>query len=222
MSGIFSGIGKVFKTVASVATKVLLPVAAVGAALFTGGASGGLGSLMSGAFSLLAGNSGGVLGNIFNTALGRAGAITGDGSGGSGLMSALGGQMSAGAGTGGPPLGTLDSAPGMVNPNVSAPSGTSQALVNSSTVPSTGLGGVLAGLGGGLKDWAAAKQAQDLVEMQLASREKIAANEIAHLEGKEQRLRDSYNVSDATRFQKPPRRRYQHDPQSGMILLPEA
>lgn len=121
MSGLVSGIGKIFQTVGSAATRVASSVLGVGAVTQTAGVAAGAGSMASGGLngflSKLTG--GGVLGNIVSGAIkqagygavlgGIAGMVTGQGFGKGALMGAAGGALTGGlmAGLTPQPTGSL-------------------------------------------------------------------------------------------------------------------
>jgi len=110
MSGIASGIGKIFATVTNSAVKIGQAVAGVGSTLFTAGASSGAGPMAAGGLSgLVQSFTGkGVLGNILTGAIGQAGfgalaggaigALTGQGFGKGALMGGLTGAVTGGLG----------------------------------------------------------------------------------------------------------------------------
>lgn len=106
MSGIVSGITKVFSSVGSAVARVGSAVAGVGASVFTSGAASGAGSMASGGLSSVASGFGGTLGKVLTGAISQAAigavigggisALTGNGFGKGALMGGL-----AGAATGG-------------------------------------------------------------------------------------------------------------------------
>jgi hypothetical protein len=228
MSGVVSGITKIFKPIAQVATRVLLPAVGVGASLFTGGASMGLPGLLMGGLKALTGI-GGAFGNVANVAGGRMGVdpsafayegmagAQGGAQGGDGLFSA---SSSSNA-----PLGQFNTAPGMVAPqsgeNAPASSPITQQMMSQ---PAKGNqffqslqgGGLLSGLGSGIQSFMAAKQQQDMFNAGIASRERMQDKEFQHLNDKEQRVRDSYSVSDRALHGRTPR--YRYDPETGSVV----
>jgi len=108
MSGIVSGVTKVFTAVGSAVARVGSAVGAVGASVFTAGAASGAGSMGSGAFSsmLQSVTGDGVLGNVLSGALktaipgaligGAVGAMTGTGFMKGAMMGGLGGAAMGG------------------------------------------------------------------------------------------------------------------------------
>ncbi|KQT54623.1 hypothetical protein ASG43_03285 [Aureimonas sp. Leaf454] len=107
MSGIVSGITKVFQSVGSAVARVGQAVSAVGAATFTAGAATGAKSLASGGLSQVASSMGNsVLGNVLTGAVKQAAmgaiigggisALTGNGFGKGALMGGLGGAVTGG------------------------------------------------------------------------------------------------------------------------------
>jgi hypothetical protein len=106
MSGVVSGITKVFSAVGSATARVGQAVAGVGASVFTAGAATGAGSLASGgltgAIQSVAGK--GVLSNVLSGAIKMAvpgaiiGAVTGQGAMKGALMGGLGGAVMGGMG----------------------------------------------------------------------------------------------------------------------------
>lgn len=221
MSGIASGITKIFTTVGSAAARVGKAVAGVGSSLFTAGAStGGIASAASG---------GGVLGNILTGAVKQAGigALLGGG-----VSAATGGDFGKGAlwgGLAGAATGGLMGAAG-AQQVVAAETPTGVAPTGNSAVPaatastSGGLmsflqsegggalaGNLIAGVGQGLSAYSAQKAVED----------------------QEKRLRKSYSVdpsvyvqpkatTPAGQLQTPQqaysRMRNQYDPALGRIV----
>lgn len=108
MSGIASGIGKVFSTVGSAVARVGKAVTGVGATTFTAGAASAAPSMATGGLSGIVSSftGGGVLGNIITGAVtqagygaligGAVGAMTGQGFGKGALMGGLGGAVTGG------------------------------------------------------------------------------------------------------------------------------
>lgn len=108
MSGIVSGITKVFTTVGTAVARVGRAVLGVGATTFTAGAASGAGSMASGGLSGIISRftGGGVLGNVLTGALTQAGygaliggaasALTGGSFAKGALMGAAGGALSGG------------------------------------------------------------------------------------------------------------------------------
>lgn len=121
MSGLVSGIGKVFSTVGNAATRVASSVLGVGAATQTAAVATGAGSMASGGLNGFLSNltGGGVLGNVVSGAIKQAGygallggivgAVTGQGFGKGALMGAAGGALTGGlmAGMRTQPTGTI-------------------------------------------------------------------------------------------------------------------
>lgn len=115
MSGLVSGIGKVFSTVGNAVTRVASSVIGVGAAATTAAVATGAGSMASGGLNgVVSGlTGGGVLGNVITGAIktagygaligGVVGMVTGQGFGKGALMGAAGGALTGGlmAGMGG-------------------------------------------------------------------------------------------------------------------------
>jgi len=224
MSGVISGITKIFKPIASVATKVLLPIVGIGASLFTGGAAMGLPSLLAGGFSALTGL-GGVFGQVSGVAAQRAG--VGQSAEGGGLFSGLSGGAGPAVGS---PAGGAMAASGLQAPMMDVggakSADTSPLTAQMLATPTGGNqffkslegGGLLSGLGAGVNNWLAAKQQEDLLNRSLASRERMQDKEIGYLTDKEQRLRDSYSVG-ASAHQPQVRPRYRYDRESGAIVM---
>jgi len=204
MSGVVSGIAKVFVPLASVALRVLRPVSAVGAALFTGGAAMGAGPMAAGGLNPLAAI-GGTLGSIAQTAFQRAG------------MNAFG---TSGAFMGGDASNIMTS--GM---STSGMGGLGAATQQSIATPTNGGGffnsvkggSLIAGLGSGLSSWLQDRQSREMQNDQIRSREKIAANELKYMEDKEERVRDGYRVSSSVHEQ-PSRTKYVYDPETGSVM----
>jgi len=108
MSGIASGIGKVFSAVGSAAARVGSAFTGVGATTFTAGAAAAAPSMATGGLSGIVSSftGGGVLGNIITGAVtqagygaligGAVGAMTGQGFGKGALMGGLGGAVTGG------------------------------------------------------------------------------------------------------------------------------
>ncbi|MCV0395485.1 MAG: hypothetical protein K5872_22315 [Rhizobiaceae bacterium] len=108
MSGLVSGIGKIFQTVTSGIARVGKAVMGVGSTLFTAGAASGAAPMASGGLSGFIQNftGGGVLGNVLTGAItqagygaligGAVGALTGQGFGKGALMGGLGGALMGG------------------------------------------------------------------------------------------------------------------------------
>lgn len=230
MSGVVSGIAKVFTPLVSVATKIIKPVAAVGATLFTGGAAMGAGPAMAGGLGGLL-SLGGMLASVAGTAFGRAG-FQQVGSQGSGTSTEW---MGGGGGSRGLMPGTvgegLSSGSSSYGGDGMAFSGTYADDLGATTqqsiaTPTGGRGlfgsvqggSLLAGLGGGLAQWMQARQDERMLDKQLNSREKIAQNELDFMRDKEERVRDSYRVNPSVHEQAPKRVRYQYDPTSGQVV----
>jgi hypothetical protein len=281
MSGVVSGISKVFTSVGSAAARVGQAVMGVGRAVFTAGAATGAGPMGAGGFTSVLQNltGSGVLGNMLTGAItqagygallgGAIGAITGQGFGKGALIGGLGGAVTGGLGglagaagvdtgivtgstptgmastgstapgpssipglpdanfnarVGGPPVNLPVTPPGMAVPAAgggwggAAAGGGGGGFWNFLQSP-TG-GNLIAGLGQGLMEGMAAKERREAAE---ADRQ--------FLLDKEQRLRDSYNVSPSVLHgpvaedtgrpkpsEKYARPRYQYDPASGMIV----
>lgn len=108
MSGLASGIGKVFSTVGKAAARVSQAVLGVGATTFTAGAASGAAPMATGGFGgvLQSLTGGGVLGNVLTGAIkqagygaligGAIGAMTGQGFGKGAMIGGLGGAVSGG------------------------------------------------------------------------------------------------------------------------------
>lgn len=142
MSGVASGIGKVFSAVGNAAARVGTAVKGVAATVFTAGAASGAGPMASGGLSGVVSNftGGGVLGNILTGAItqagygaligGAIGAATGTGFGKGALMGAAAGGVSGGlmgaAGMNVDPLATGGVVPGD-SPTGMLPTGTTAA-----------------------------------------------------------------------------------------------
>lgn len=104
MSGVLSGVTKVFSAVGSAAAKVTSSIASVGASVFTAGAATGAGSIAQGGLSNLFGS--GTLGKVLSGAVSRAvpgalmggiaGAVTGQGFMKGAMMGGLGGAAFGG------------------------------------------------------------------------------------------------------------------------------
>jgi hypothetical protein len=235
MSGVISGIAKIFKPIVSVATKIIKPIAAVGATLFTGGAALGAGPAIGGGLGGIL-SLGGTLANIAGTAFGRAG-WQGAGAQGSGTATAWGGQDVGGGGS--PPRGLMSGTVGNglgegsssydgggMSFSGNYAEGVGDVTQQNITTPTTGGGlfgsvqggSMLAGLGGGLSQWMQSRQEQRMMEAQLKSREKIAQNELDFMRDKEERVRDSYRVAPSAHESAPQRVRYQYDRESGRVV----
>lgn len=169
MSGIVSGITKVFSAVGSSVAKVGKAVVGVGASLFSSGAASGAGSMASGGLSgvVQSVTGSGVLGNILTGAIttagygaligGAVGALTGQGFGKGALMGGLGGAALGGL-SGAMGGGLLSSA----TPTGLAPTGSTAATTLPS--PSSPAGGAMAASGGlGLSGSAAMSSAPSAI-----------------------------------------------------------
>ena len=273
MSGVVSGIGKVFSAVGNAAARVGQAVMGVGATTFTAGAAAGAAPMAAGGFNgVLQGlTGGGVMGNILTGAIKQAGygaliggvigAVTGQGFGKGALIGGLGGAITGGlsgsglfsaAGidptktgsttaipsetpTGFAPTGVTDPASARVaaahgTPTIYTPEGGAAAAAAPAAQGGGGFGqflrseaggGLIAGLGKGIGDYATAKMAA-------GEREK----DREFLREKDQRLQDSYNVdpdalhgaapsdttSRPTPAQKYSRFRYEYSPQAKRIV----
>ena len=245
MSGIISGIAKVFTSVASGVAKIGGAVKGVGATLFTSGAASG--GAIGGVIKSVTGT--GVLGNILTGAVkqagigaligGAIGAATGQGFGKGALYGGLGGAVTGGLSGAGlfSSAGVVpgDTATGVTPTGSSAGSGAAAAAATPAAPAAqtgNGLGSFLnsetggslvAGLGEGLMSYAQGKADTQARE-----------DDRQFLRDKEQRLTDSYNVAPEalpgggtmaalpttqrpTPAQKFERRRYQYNPESKQI-----
>jgi hypothetical protein len=165
MSGIVSGITKVFTSVGSAVARVGQSVAAVGASVFTTGAATGAGSMASGALSATARTmGGGVLGNVINGAIkqgaigaiigGGISALTGNGFGKGALIGGIGGLATGGltgyaqSGTGLAPNGVAaaETATGVAPTGVTQSSPLDARFGDNSGVTTGGRSGLAAGL----------------------------------------------------------------------------
>jgi hypothetical protein len=181
MSGIVSGLGKIFTSVASrLSTALGSAVTGVGATVATAGAATG-GGLFSGGISSIVGGLGtgtGVLGNILNGVVnvatkGLGGLVETGMSAGRGLMSAFSPAVDAAASTagiGGMAQGAAEAAPGFFDKA-------------GDFLTSEAGAGLIGGLG---KGWAEYEKAQMEQEESQKDRDYLLA--------KEMRIRDSYNV----------------------------
>lgn len=181
MSGVVSSIGKVFSSVASgVSTAIggavsgvgaiVGTAASAGASLFGGGASSLLGSL---------GSSGGILGNLLNGAVnvvskGLGGLVDAGSQIAGAATSSLGGGMVSGAAAGAGAAGGAAIAPSFL------------AKAGNFLTSETGAG-LIGGIGKGLMQYE---------QMEQEAKEKQKDRD--YLLGKEQRIRDSYNVDPAS------------------------
>jgi len=246
MSGIISGISKIFAPVASGVAKVGKAILGVGASLFTGGAASG--GAIGGVIKSVTGT--GVLGNILTGAIkqagigaligGAIGAATGQGFGKGALYGALGGAVTGGLSGSGlfsaAGLAPADTATGMAATGSSAGSGVlaAGASAGAAAAPATGGGfgqflnsetggSLVAGLGEGLMSYASGKMDQ-----------KAREDDRQFLRDKETRLTRSYDVAPEalpgggtmaalpstqrpTPAQKYDRRRYLYNPESKQI-----
>jgi hypothetical protein len=209
MSGIVSGLTKIFTPVVSGIAKVGKSIIGVGATLFTGGAASGgaIGNVVSSV------TGGGVLGNILTGAIkqagigaligGAVGAMTGTGFGKGALYGALGGAVTGGLSGSGlfsaAGLTPADTPTGVAPTGSSAGSGAAAAAARAPAVAAahTGSGGgllsflgteagagLLAGAGEGLMGYATMK-----------ADEKAKEADRQFLLDKEDRLRRSYDVA---------------------------
>lgn len=142
MSGVVSGLGKVFQTVGSAAARVSSAVMGVGKTVFTAGAAAGAPSMASGGFTSvldkLAGT--GVLRNVLTGAVKQAGvgalvgggigALTGQGFGKGALIGGLGGAVTGGLG-------------GLANAARIAPPGVDTSMITGSVNPSPAVAGTV-------------------------------------------------------------------------------
>lgn len=152
MSGIVSGLGKVFQAVSQTAVKVGQAVAGVGSTLFTAGAATGAGPMATGGFTNLIKNftGNGVLGNVLSGAItqagfgalagGAIGALTGQGFGKGALIGGLGGAVTGGLGglAGAAGLGAQTPVDGIVTgstPTGLAPTGSTGAIQSVNAAP---------------------------------------------------------------------------------------
>jgi hypothetical protein len=248
MSGIVSGITKVFTSVASGVASVGKSILGVGATLFTGGAASGgaLGNVVNSV------SGGGVLGNILTGAIkqagigaligGAVGAMTGAGFGKGAMYGALGGAVTGGlSGAAGSGLFSAagvtpaDTATGMAATGSTAGSAAPSSIAQAPGV-TTGGGGfgqflnseaggaMLGGLGEGIMGYTKMK-----------AEEKERQRDRDYLLDKEMRVRDSYDVSPEalpgggtmaalpetqrpSPAQKYQRTRYDYDEASGRVI----
>lgn len=246
MSGLVSGLTKVFTSVGSGIAKVGKAVLGVGASLFTGGAApGGLGGVLNGL------TGGGVLGNMLTGAIkqagigaligGAIGAVSGAGFGKGALYGALGGAATGALSGSGlfsaAGLTPADTPTGVTPTGSSAGSGAAAAAATApvtAAAPSAGKGlfsflnsetggSLIAGLGEGLMGYAQGKM-----------EEKQREEDRQFLLDKEERLRRSYDVpvealpgggtgatlpvtQRPTPAQKYDRRRYEYNKSTGTI-----
>lgn len=209
MSGIVSGIGKVFTSVASGVAKVGKAVLGVGASLFTGGAASGgaIGNVINSV------SGGGVLGNVLTGAIkqagigaligGAVGAMTGAGFGKGAMWGALGGAATGALSGSGlftaAGVTPADTPTGFAPTGRAATGGIGSDTVAAAAAPAattgggTGLmsflnteagGGLVAGLGEGLMSYAQQK-----------SEEEERQKDRDFLRAKEERLTRSYDVA---------------------------
>lgn len=231
MSGIAKGVGKVFQTVTDVATKVLAPVAAIGATLFTGGMAGGLPSLLAGGASALMGgitqSSSGVLPNILGGALNvmtqgafgqnqsNLGGLTEGTSTNSGLLSSLMESSTSSSG----PVDLVGSSSNLANIGGFGTAGSAalQSTVPQQTDSAQSLfdklfnessttekqGGLLSGLGSGISDYMQALENQKLLQMKIDSEQKLLDTQLQYKRDEEQRRADSYKMGAGAYIQSP-------------------